>query len=97
MESVWGSPKFKSKNTTMRFAYSTAFTAPTASDPYGLKISRIGRVHCMENVHQRVAGARLIRITVSRRAGRWYASLTVEREPAAPRLGLSAEAGRSRR
>ena len=29
------------------------------------------------------AGARLIRITVSRRAGCWYASLTVEREPIA--------------
>ena len=79
-----GFPKFKSKNTTMRFAYSTAFTAPTASDPYGLKISRIGRVHCMENVHQRVAGARVVRVSVSQRAGRWYASLTVEREPAVP-------------
>ena len=76
-----GFPKFKSKNTTMRFAYSTGFTTPTASDPYGLKLPRIGRVHCMENVHERVAGARLIRISVSRRAGRWYASLTVEREP----------------
>ena len=46
----------------------------------------------MENVHERVAGARLIRITVSRRAGRWYASLTVERESAPasvsePKLG----------
>ena len=30
-----------------------------------------------------VDGARLIRITVSRRAGNWYASLTVEREPTA--------------
>ena len=78
-----GFPKFKSKNTTMRFAYSTGFTAPTASDPYGLKLPRIGRVHCMENVHERISGARLIRITVSRRAGCWYASLTVEREPAA--------------
>ena len=39
-----GFPKFKSKNTTMRFAYSTGFTAPTASDPYGLKLPRIGRV-----------------------------------------------------
>ena len=37
----------------------------------------------MENIHERVNGARLIRITVSRRAGCWYASLTVEREPAA--------------
>ena len=77
-----GFPKFKSKNTTMRFAYSTAFTAPTASDPYVLKLPRIGRVHCMENVHERVNGAHLIRITVSRRADRWYASLTVERESA---------------
>ena len=85
-----GFPKFKSKNTTMRFAYSTGFTAPTANDPYGLKLPRIGRVHCMENVHERISGARLIRITVSRRSGGWYASLTVEREPtvtAAPKGG----------
>jgi len=79
-----GFPKFKSKNNAMRFAYSTGFTAPKASDPYGLKLPRIGRVHCMENVYKRVSGVRLIRITVSRRAGRWYASLTVEREPTAP-------------
>jgi putative transposase len=76
-----GFPKFKSKNATMRFAYSTNFTAPTESDPYGLKLPRIGRVHCVENVYKRISGARLIHITVSRRAGRWYASLTVEREP----------------
>ena len=79
-----GFPKFKSKNTTMRFAYSTGFTVPTSGDPYGLKLPRIGRVHCMENVHELVAGAHLIRISVSRRAGRWYASLTVERESAIP-------------
>ena len=78
-----GFPKFKSKNTAMRFAYSTAFTAPSSGDPYGLKLPRIGRVHCMENVHERISGARLIRISVSRRAGCWYASLTVEREPTA--------------
>jgi transposase, IS605 orfB family len=86
-----GFPKFKSKNTTMRFAYSTAFTAPAACDPYGLKLPRIGRVHCTENVYKRVDGAHLIRITVSRRVGRWYASLTVEREPTAnpaPRGGV---------
>ena len=86
-----GFPRFKSKNTTMRFAYSTGFTAPKASDPYGLKLPCIGRVHCMENVYKLVGGARLIRITVSRRAGCWYASLTVEREPtatAAPKGGV---------
>lgn len=80
-----GFPRFKSKNTAMRFAYSTAFTAPTASDPYGLKLPRIGRVHCMENVYKRVDGARLVRVSVSYRAGCWYASLTVEREqPSSP-------------
>jgi len=76
-----GFPRFKSKNHAMRFEYSTGFTAPTASDPYGLKLPRIGRVHCTENVYKRVDRARLVRITVSRRAGHWYASLTVEREP----------------
>ena len=76
-----GFPCFKSKNIAMRFAYSTNFTAPTASDPYGLKLPCIGRVHCMENVYKRVNGARLVRVSVSCRAGCWYASLTVEREP----------------
>ena len=80
-----GFPRFKSKNTVMRFAYSTGFTAPTAGDPYGLKLPRIGRVHCIENVYDRVNGSRLVRITVSRRAGNWCASLTVEREqPSSP-------------
>lgn len=79
-----GFPRFKSKNAVMRFTYSTHFTAPTASDPYGLKLPRIGRVHCMENVYKRVNGARLVRVSVSYRAGCWYASLTVEREPSSP-------------
>ena len=77
-----GFPRFKSKNGVMRFAYSTGFTTPTVSDPYGLKLPRIGRVHCMENVYKLVNGAHLVRVSVSRRAGHWYASLTVEREPA---------------
>lgn len=75
-----GFPRFKSKSTVMQFAYSTNLTAPTASDPYGLKLSRIGRVHCMENVYKRVHGAHLVRVSLSCRAGRWYASLTIKRE-----------------
>ena len=75
-----GFPRFRTKNHTMRFAYSTGFTAPTARDPYGLKLPRIGRVHCMEDVSSRVGDARVLRMTVSKRAGRWYASLTVERD-----------------
>lgn len=34
----------------------------------------------MENVVARMGDARLLRMTISRRAGRWYASLTIERE-----------------
>ncbi len=36
-------------------------------------------MHCMENVVKRVHDGRVIRINVRRRAGRWYATLTVER------------------
>lgn len=36
-------------------------------------------MHCMENIAKRVDGARILRISVSRHGGRWYASLTVER------------------
>ena len=34
----------------------------------------------MEDVVKRVNGARVLRMTISQRAGRWFASLTIERE-----------------
>ena len=81
-----GFPQFKSKDrTTPRFAYTTGSFGLIQGDPKALKLPRIGRVHCMENVTERVNGARVLRMTVSRRAGRWYASLTVEREEPAVR------------
>jgi len=76
-----GFPKFKSKDrATPRFAYTTGRFGLIDGDPKALKLPRIGRVHCMENVAARVGDARVLRMAVSRRAGRWYASLTVERE-----------------
>ena len=76
-----GFPQFKSKDrTTPRFAYTTGSFGLIQGDPKALKLPRIGRVHCMENVTARVGGARVLRMTVSQRAGRWYASLTVERD-----------------
>lgn len=76
-----GFPKFKSKNkSTPRFAYATGSFGLIDGDPKALKFPRIGRVHCMENVVARMGDARLLRMTISRRAGRWYASLTIERE-----------------
>ncbi|KAA8815405.1 transposase [Bifidobacterium callitrichos] len=86
-----GFPKFKSKGrTTPRFAYTTGSFGLIDRDSKALRLPRIGRVHCMENIAERVGGARVLRMTVSRRAGRWYAALTVEREyrtPARPPKG----------
>ncbi|OZG55464.1 transposase [Bifidobacterium tissieri] len=49
-----------------------------------MRLPRIGRVHCMENVAKRVGDGRVLRMTVSRHAGRWHAALTVERADNAP-------------
>ena len=79
-----GFPKFKSKDReTPRFSYSTsgAHTGGLIKgDPKALWLPRIGRVHCFENVAARVNGARVLNMTISRRGGRWYAALTVERD-----------------
>ena len=75
-----GFPRFKAKDrSTPRFAYTTGFRL-IEGDPKALKLPRVGRVHCMEDVTARVGDAKVLRMTVSKRAGRWYASLTVERE-----------------
>lgn len=81
-----GFPRFKPKGGSVpRFAYTTGSYGLIAGDPNGLRLPRIGRVHCMENVTKRVGGAKVLRMTVSRRGGRWQASLTVERpDPARP-------------
>ena len=79
-----GFPKFKSKDReTPRFSYSTSGPGTGGlikGDPKALWLPRIGRVHCMENVTARVDGVRVVRMTISRRGGRWYAALTVERD-----------------
>ena len=76
-----GFPRFKAKDrATPRFAYTTGSFGLIQGDPKALRLPRVGRVHCMEDVTERVGDARVLRMTVSRHAGRWYASLTVERE-----------------
>ena len=76
-----GFPKFKAKGrATPKFAYGTGCFGLVKDDPKALKLPRIGRVHCMENVAALVGDAKVKRMTVSRRAGRWYAALTVERD-----------------
>ena len=76
-----GFPKFKAKGRAVsRFAYTTGSFGLVKGDPKALKLPRIGRVHCMEDVASRVGDGRVLRMTISQRAGRWFASLTVERE-----------------
>ena len=76
-----GFPKFKSKGkATLKFTYRSGSFGLVKGDPKALKLPRIGRVHCMEDVAKRVNGARVLCMTISQRAGRWYASLTVERD-----------------
>lgn len=71
-----GWPKYKAKRSSVpRFAYTTGFNL-IDGDPKALRLPRIGRVHCMENVAKRVRG-RVVRVTVSRHAGVWFAALTV--------------------
>ena len=76
-----GFPRFKSKDrVTPRFAYTTGVFGLIEGDPKALRLPKVGRVHCMENVTARVGDARVLRMTVSQRAGRWFAALTVERD-----------------
>ena len=80
-----GFPRFKAKDRTMpRFVYTTGSFGLIDDDRHALRLPRIGRVHCMENIAERVGAAKVLRMTVSRHAGRWYASLTVERPDARP-------------
>ena len=76
-----GFPKFKSKGKTVpRFRYAAGTFGLIADDPKALRLPRIGRVHCMEDVASRVGNGRVKRMTISQRAGRWFAALTVERD-----------------
>lgn len=75
-----GFPRFKSKDKAVPgFAYTTGSFGLIDRDPHALRLPKIGRVHCMENVSKRVDGAKVLRMSVSKRGGRWQASLTVER------------------
>ena len=66
-----GFPKFKSKNKeTPKFAYTAGGFGLIDGDPKAIRLPKIGRVHCMENVAARVGDAKVLRMTISQRAGR---------------------------
>ena len=78
-----GFPQFKSR-ARARASYSYTTGTMGVADDRGVLLPRLGRVHTVENIAARVGDAKVKRITVSRSAGRWFASLTVERESARP-------------
>lgn len=80
-----GFPRFKTKDgAAPSYSYTTGSFGPIDGDPKALKLPRVGRVHCFEDVARRVGDAKVTRMTISRRAGRWYASLSVERPGGVP-------------
>lgn len=61
-----GFPRFRSRRkATPRFAYTTGSFGPVDGDPHALRLPRIGRVHCFENVSKRVGGRKVTRMTIS--------------------------------
>lgn len=87
-----GWPKPRSKHrTTPKFTYTTGSFG--VADPYGLKLPRVGRVHCMENVGKLTGGIQPSRMTISRHNGRWYASLLVEVPDPQPSTTLQGHVG----
>lgn len=74
-----GFPKFKSKNDEKAsWTYTTGGFGLVKNDPKALKLPKIGRVHCFEDVIRRVGSGKVKAMTISRYAGWWYASLRVE-------------------
>lgn len=89
-----GYPRFKSKNKSRpSFAYTTGCFGAVENDPYGLKLPKIGRIHTFENVHHRLKGAKVTRMTVTEEGGRWYASLTAEADFFKPAKEAGQKAG----
>ena len=87
-----GFPRFKSKHAKQSFTVTTG--AFGVADNVGIKIPKIGRVHCFENVFRRVKGRKVRSMTVSYDGLRWYASLLVEDDieqkasPKRPAVGI---------
>lgn len=76
-----GFPRFRSRaHSRAHWAYTTG--AFGLADPYGVKLPRIGRVHTHERIDTRIGDGRIMRVTVARAGGRWFATFTVEREDA---------------
>lgn len=71
-----GFPRFKSKHAKQSFTVTTG--AFGVADNVGIKIPKIGRVHCFENVSKRVKGRKVRSMAVSYDGLRWHASLLAE-------------------
>ena len=79
-----GFPQFKSRaRARPAWAYTTGFGVAGLR---GVKLPRVGRVHTHERIDSRIGEGRVLRMNVSRSAGRWFAIFTVERIDLVPRV-----------
>ena len=61
-----GFPRFKSKDRVVPgFAYTTGSFGLIDGDPHALRLPKIGRARCMEDVSKRADGAKVLRMGVS--------------------------------
>ena len=82
---VTGSPRYKSRHADEQ-SYKTTTGSFGICDSHGVRVPRVGRVHALENVE--LAKARIVptavsdvrSMTISRRNGKYYASLLYEVE-----------------
>lgn len=89
-----GFPQYKSRAKSMKFAYTTGSFGLISGDPKAMRLPRIGRVHCFEDVERRVSNGKVLRMTVSCVAGCWHASLSVEYpDPVVPKKTKGGKVG----
>lgn len=90
-----GWPKRRAKNRSEdRFTYTTGIFGVIDDDPMRLKLPRIGRIHCLENVHRRLGDYdRILSMTIRLDHGRWWASLRVQKPIPLPNPSLEGSVG----
>lgn len=81
-----GWPRRKTKHHSIpKFTYTTGSFGLIDGDMYALRLPRIGRVHCFENLHKLVQPAdKILALSVRQEHGKWYATLRVETDQPKP-------------
>lgn len=88
----WPNRKRKYKS-VWKWTYTTGSFGVIPDDRHGLKLPRIGRVHCMEDVHKLTHDSRVMAMTIRYEHNRWWASLRLETLKPVPNPNLTGHVG----